>query len=113
MSIETHDILKELIPNPELDLRNSDIKIHFRINLGQESIPCLFLLETLLLFLDKQLVLVLYFNIDVHSFAAFYRRFGKYEVPMFLFHRGYIYIYIYIYVYMYMYYMYNLECDLQ
>ena len=36
-----------------------------------------------------------------HSSALFYRRFWKYEAPIFLFYYGYIYIYIYIYTYIY------------
>ena len=58
-------------------------------------------LKTLLLFLDMQIDLILYFKIAFHSSAAFYKRFWKYEAPIFLFYYGYIYIYIYIYTYIY------------
>ena len=43
---------------------------------AKKSILCLFSLENLLLFLDIRLVFVL------HSSAAFYKRFWKYEVPI-------------------------------
>ena len=96
----THAILEVLIPNSDLDFWNSDLNIHFWENLGHKSIPCLFLVETLLLVLSIQLALVLYFKIALDSSAAYYRRFWNYEVlPIFLFYRGYIYIYIYVCIY--------------
>ena len=61
--------LEELIPNPELDFLNSDLKIHFWTNLGGKSIPCLFLFETLLLFLD---ILLLYFTGGSESTKCLY-----------------------------------------
>ena len=65
LKIGTHGILEELIMNPELDFRNSNPKILFRANLSQKSISCFFLFDTFLLFLDIQLVLVLYYNIVI------------------------------------------------
>ena len=49
-------------------------------------------LYTLLLFLDIQLVLVLYFKIALHSsaFCCILQVFLKYEVPVYLFHHGYM-----------------------
>ena len=44
----------------------------------------LFSFETLLLLLDIQLVLELYLKIPLHSAAAFYKRFWKYEVTKYL-----------------------------
>ena len=58
LKIGTHCILDEMIPNPE-----SDLKIHSWTSLSQKSIHCLFSFETLLLFLDVQLILVLYFRL--------------------------------------------------
>ena len=42
LKIGTHGILKEMIPNPELDFRNSDARIHFWASLRQRNILCLF-----------------------------------------------------------------------
>ena len=77
-------------------------QIHFWASLGQKSIRCLLSFETVLLFLDVQLVLVLYFKIALHSSAAFHKRFWKYKVPIYV----YIYIYIYIHKYIYIQYIY-------
>ena len=68
--IGTYGILEKLIPNPKLDFRNFKPKINFWANFGRKSILCLFSFETLLLFLDIQLVLVLYFKIALNSSAA-------------------------------------------
>ena len=37
LKIGSHDILEVFIPNPDLDLWNSDLKIHFWANLGPKS----------------------------------------------------------------------------
>ena len=37
LKISAHGILEEMIPNPNLDFRNSDHKIHFWANLSQKS----------------------------------------------------------------------------
>ena len=37
MKIGTHGILEVLIPNPDLEFRNSDPKILFQANLGRKS----------------------------------------------------------------------------
>ena len=56
----------------DLDFRNSDLKIHFWANLGKKH-SCLFLFfETILLFLDILLVLVVYFKTALTFSAAFY-----------------------------------------
>ena len=91
--------LEELIPNPELDFLNSDLKIHFWTNLGGKSIPCLFLFETLLLFLD---ILLLYFTGGSESTKRLYFYF---IVLLWI----YIYIYIYIsYIFIYI----QLSCSI-
>ena len=45
LKISTHDILEVLIPNLDLDLWNSDPKIHFWANLGPKIQSCPFCLK--------------------------------------------------------------------
>ena len=45
MKIDADGILEVLIPNPELDIWNSDPKVHFWANLGPKSQSCLFCLK--------------------------------------------------------------------
>ena len=45
LKIGTHSILEVLIPNPDLDFRNSDPKIHFWANLCPKIQSCLFCLK--------------------------------------------------------------------
>ena len=45
LKIGTHDILEVLSPNPDLDLWNSDPKIHFWANLGPKIQKCPFCLK--------------------------------------------------------------------
>ena len=85
--------LEELIPNPELDFLNSDLKIHFWTNLGGKSIPCLFLFETLLLFLD---ILLLYFTGGSESTKCLY---------------FYFIVLLWIYIYIYIYHIYSYICS--
>ena len=54
----THDKVEVLIPNPDLDFRKFDTKIHFWANLGPQSQSCLFCLKigTRMLILTATLV---------------------------------------------------------
>ena len=45
LKIGTHGILEVLIPNPDLDFWNSDLKIHFWANLGPKIQCCPFCLK--------------------------------------------------------------------
>ena len=45
LKIGTHGILEVLIPNPDLDFWNSDLKIHFWANLGPKIQSCPFCLK--------------------------------------------------------------------
>ena len=132
LKIGTHCILEEMSPNPESDLRNSDLKIHFWTSLGQKSIHYLFSIETLLLFLDVQLILVLYFKllyipllrfisssestkclyfyfivdpwIFIHIIIIYIHiyMYNIYIINIYVYICIYIYIYIYVYIYIYL-----------
>ena len=102
LKIGIHGILEELILNPKLDFRNSDPKILFRANLSQKSISCFSLFDTLLLFLDMQLVLVLYYNIVILLYILLPNFTGNSESRKYLYFYFIVYcgykIYIYIVV---------------
>ena len=103
LKIGTHCILDEMIPNPE-----SDLKIHSWTSLSQKSIHCLFSFETLLLFLDVQLILVLYFKLLYIPLLRFISSSESTKCLYFyLIVDSWIFIHIIIYIYIYMYNIYN------
>ena len=60
LKIGAHSISKMQIPNPDLELWNSDLKTYFWANFGRKSQSCLFLLKivmhgilTMLIFIQK------------------------------------------------------------
>ena len=97
LKIGTHCILDEMIPNPE-----SDLKIHSWTSLSQKSIHCLFSFETLLLFLDVQLILVLYFKLLYIPLLRFISSSESTKCLYFyLIVDSWIFIHIIIYIYIY------------
>ena len=99
LKIGTHCILDEMIPNPE-----SDLKIHSWTSLSQKSIHCLFSFETLLLFLDVQLILVLYFKLLYIPLLRFISSSESTKCLYFyLIVDSWIFIHIIIYIYIYIY----------
>ena len=104
LKIGTHCILDEMIPNPE-----SDLKIHSWTSLSQKSIHCLFSFETLLLFLDVQLILVLYFKLLYIPLLRFISSSERTKCLYFyLIVDSWIFIHIIIYIYIYIIYIINI-----
>ena len=102
LKIGTHCILDEMIPNPE-----SDLKIHSWTSLSQKSIHCLFSFETLLLFLDVQLILVLYFKLLYIPLLRFISSSESTKCLYFyLIVDSWIFIHIIIYIYIYIFIIY-------
>ena len=59
LKIRSHGILEVLIPNPDLNIWNSDPKIHFWANLGPKRQSCQFCLKISTHCISSMLILVL------------------------------------------------------
>ena len=59
LEIDTHGILEVLIPNPDLEFRNSDPKMPFWANLGRKSQSCPFCLKISTQGISRMLIFIL------------------------------------------------------
>ena len=105
LKIATHGILEELIPNPDLDFRNSDPKIHFYTIWAKKGFPLYSSLRTCCCFwayswfwfhiLKLLSILMRHLTGGSESTMCLYLYFVVYT---YIHIQQYIYIYIYIYI---------------